>query len=149
MRAETAGATAITLLLAPGPIALIVLVLGFAWGAYAFRIANYGAASACITGYVVFLVALAGIPQVTAASDRIVYTAIAGALALGASAAWPTWTATGARPAIAAMLEAQSAYVGPLLAGLGLPSVIVQEGGYAVDHLGPLLERFLTGWGEA
>ena len=36
-----AGATAITLLLAPGPIALIVLVLGFAWGAYAFRIANY------------------------------------------------------------------------------------------------------------
>jgi uncharacterized membrane protein YccC len=117
-----AGATAITLLLAPGPIALIVLVLGFAWGAYAFRIANYGAASACITGYVVFLVALAGIPQVTAASDRIVYTAIAGALALGASAAWPTWTATGARPAIAAMLEAQSAYVGPLLAAHADPS---------------------------
>ncbi len=41
------------------------------------------------------------------------------------------------------------ARAGALLAGLGLPSVIVQEGGYAVDHLGPLLERFLTGWGEA
>ena len=29
----------------------------------------------------------------------------------------------------------------------GLPTVITQEGGYAVDALGRLLGRFLAGWG--
>ena len=111
-----AGATTIAYLFAPGPIVLILLVLGFVWGAYGFRTANYAAVSICITGYVVFLMTLAGIPEVTAATDRIAYTAIAGALALCAYVVWPTWTATGARPAIAAMLEAQSRYVESLLA---------------------------------
>lgn len=117
-----AGATAIAHVFAPGPIALMVLVLGFVWGAYAFRTANYGAVSVCITGYVVFLMTLAGIPEVTAATDRIVYTAIAGVLALCAYVAWPTWTATEARPALAAILEAQSRYVGSLLAAYATPS---------------------------
>jgi len=39
------------------------------------------------------------------------------------------------------------ARAGALLAGLHLPSAIVQEGGYNVDLLGTLLARFLTGWG--
>ena len=117
-----AGATAIADLFAPGPLALIVLVFGLVWGAYGFRTANYAAVSICITGYVVFLMTLAGIPEVTAATDRIVYTAIAGALALCAYVAWPTWTATGARPAVAALLEAQSRYVELLLAAYAGPS---------------------------
>ena len=41
------------------------------------------------------------------------------------------------------------ARAGAMLAGLGLPSAIIQEGGYSLDHLGPLLARFLTGWGQA
>ena len=117
-----AGATAIAYLFAPGPIALVVLVLGFVWGAYGFGTANYAAVSICITGYVVFLMTLAGIPEATAATDRIIYTAIAGVLALGAYVAWPTWTATEARPAIAAMLEAQSRYVASLLAAYAGPA---------------------------
>jgi len=32
------------------------------------------------------------------------------------------------------------------ISGLGLPAAICQEGGYAVDHLGALLARFLGGW---
>jgi len=40
------------------------------------------------------------------------------------------------------------ARAGALLAGLRLPAAIVQEGGYNVDLLGTLLERFLTGWGN-
>jgi uncharacterized membrane protein YccC len=110
-----AGATAIAHLFAPGPVALIVLVLAFVWGAYGFGITNYSAASVCITGYVVFLMTLAGIPEVTAATDRIIYTVIAGVLALCAYVAWPTWTATEVRPALAAALEAQSRYMGSLL----------------------------------
>ena len=38
------------------------------------------------------------------------------------------------------------ARAGQAVAALGLPSAIVQEGGYAVDHLGDLLDRFLTGF---
>ena len=41
------------------------------------------------------------------------------------------------------------ARAGALLGGLRLPSAIVQEGGYAVDVIGTLLERFLKGWGDA
>lgn len=117
-----AGATAIAHVFAPGPVALAVLVLGFVWGAYGFRTASYSAASACIAGYVVFLMTLAGIPEVTAATHRAVYTAIAGVLALCAYVAWPTWTATEARPALAANLEAQGRYVGALLAAHASPS---------------------------
>jgi acetoin utilization deacetylase AcuC-like enzyme len=41
------------------------------------------------------------------------------------------------------------ARAGAALGGLNLPAAIVQEGGYNVDLIGTLLERFLTGWGEA
>jgi acetoin utilization deacetylase AcuC-like enzyme len=34
------------------------------------------------------------------------------------------------------------------LAALGLPTVLVQEGVYAVEKIGGLLERFLTAWGR-
>jgi len=34
------------------------------------------------------------------------------------------------------------------LAALGLPTVIVQEGGYNTEMIGGLLERFLTAWGD-
>lgn len=108
-------ATAVSFLFAPGPIALTALVLGFVWSMYGFGTASYGAFSVCVTCYVVFLLALAGTPEVTAAPARIVATTIGGMLALGAYLAWPTWTATQARPAIAAMLEAQSGYIRALL----------------------------------
>jgi hypothetical protein len=45
----------------------------------------------------------------------------------------------------AALLLARA---GALIAGLALPSAIVQEGGYNLDLLGTLLQRFLTGWGN-
>lgn len=111
-----AGVTAIAIVFAPGPVALVVLVLAFVWGAYGFGIPNYSAASLCITGYVVFLMTLAGVPGATAATDRIIYTVIAGVLALCAYAAWPTWAATEVRSAIAAALETQSRYMAALLA---------------------------------
>ena len=110
------GAAAIAYLFAPGPSALIPLVLVFVWGAYSFGTANYMVVGIGITGYVVFLMTMAGIPQMTAATDRIVYTTLAGVFALCAYATWPTWAATEVRPAIAAMLETQSRYVESLLA---------------------------------
>jgi acetoin utilization deacetylase AcuC-like enzyme len=41
------------------------------------------------------------------------------------------------------------ARAGALLGGMRLPSAIVQEGGYAVEVIGTLLEHFLTGWSGA
>lgn len=117
-----AGATAIAMIFVPGQIALNVLVLAFVWGCYAFASANYAAFSVCITGYVVFLMTLAGIPELAAATDRIVYTAAAGALALAAYLVWPTWSATEVRPAIATMLETQSRYVASLLSAYAAPT---------------------------
>ncbi|MCO6416430.1 histone deacetylase family protein [Siccirubricoccus sp. KC 17139] len=41
------------------------------------------------------------------------------------------------------------ARAGALLGSMKRPTAIIQEGGYCVDWLGRLLERFLAGWGEA
>ena len=38
------------------------------------------------------------------------------------------------------------ARAGALIAASGLPAAIIQEGGYNVDLLGRLLERFIGGW---
>ncbi len=115
------AASAVAVVFAPDQAALVVLVLACVWGAYGF-VANYAAASLCIAGYVVFLMTLAGVPEATAAIDRIVYTTTAGVLALCAYVAWPTWAATAARPAIGALLEAQGRYIGSLLAAYAEPS---------------------------
>ena len=34
---------------------------------------------------------------------------------------------------------------GEIIAALGLPTVVIQEGGYVVDRLGELVLAFLTG----
>jgi acetoin utilization deacetylase AcuC-like enzyme len=41
------------------------------------------------------------------------------------------------------------AKAGAMIGGLNLPTAITQEGGYNVDMIGTLLERFLKGWGDA
>ncbi|MDB5374000.1 MAG: acetylpolyamine aminohydrolase [Belnapia sp.] len=41
------------------------------------------------------------------------------------------------------------ARAGAAIAAFGLPAAIIQEGGYNVEIMGRLLERFLTGWGDA
>jgi acetoin utilization deacetylase AcuC-like enzyme len=39
--------------------------------------------------------------------------------------------------------------IGARVASLGLPTVIVQEGGYMVEAIGPALDAFLQGAGQA
>jgi fusaric acid resistance family protein len=114
-------ATLITHTTAPGPHGLTALVLGFVWAGYATIRTSYGIYAICITGYVVFVLMLAGVPELTAAVYRVEYTAEGGLLALCAYALWPTWTAAEVRPALAALLEAHSRYVEALLAGYADP----------------------------
>jgi uncharacterized membrane protein YccC len=109
-------ATAIVHLLAPSAGTLTLLVLVFAWGCYALFRINYALFTVCLTGYVVFILMLSGVAEMTAASLRAVYTIEGGALALIVYAVWPTWASQTARSSLAAMLDAHGAYVDALLA---------------------------------
>ena len=113
-----AGAALITVALGPGPFTLVLLVLGFVWCGYAFSRTNYTIFVVCITGYVVFLLALAGVPESTAARYRSLDTALGGVLALVVYAAWPTWEGSQVRQAIADLIDAHRRYVTALFGGL-------------------------------
>src|SRR5258708_13233043 len=82
---------------------------------------TYATSPPCLTGYIVFILMLSGIAEITAAATRASYTVAGGALALGAYAIWPTWAASTARAALGAMLDAHSTYVGALLSGYADP----------------------------
>ena len=113
--AGAALATAIVWLFAPGPAAQVVLLLAFIYGCYALFRINYAVFAACLTGYVIFLLMLSGVGELTAATMRAAYTIAGGALALAAYIAWPTWAGRSAKAALAAMLDAHRAYVRELL----------------------------------
>jgi len=105
----------------PGPTTLTVLVLMFVWGCYAFSRMNYVLFATCLTGYVVFILMLGGVAEMTAATARAMYTVAGGLLAVGAYVVWPTWAASTARSALAAVLEIHGRYVSGLLAAYGDP----------------------------
>ena len=110
--------------LAPGHGVLTALVLISVWGCYALFRMNYAIFAVCLTGYVVFILMLSGVDEMTAASLREEYTLGGGALALLLYAVFPTWAGTTARSALAAMLRAHSRYVAALLAGFADPTTI-------------------------
>lgn len=115
-------ATAIVWAWTPGPLALTILVLIFVWGCYALIRINYAAFTVSVTGYVVFILMLSGVGELTAATSRALYTLAGGALALAAYGIWPTWSASSARGALAALLDAHAKYIGMLMAAYADPS---------------------------
>jgi len=74
-------ATLIAFTLRPLPGVLAALVLLFAGACYYLVYVNYAAFAACLTSYVVFLLALVGAPAPVTIAHRIVNTLIGGALA--------------------------------------------------------------------
>jgi len=113
-----AGATLLTVALQPGPVTLIVLALWFVWCGYAFFRTNYTVFVFCLTGYVVFLLAIAGLPERAAAVYRSEATALGGALALLMYAAWPTWEGAHVRDLLADLLDAHRRYAAALFEAL-------------------------------
>jgi uncharacterized membrane protein YccC len=77
-------ATVLSAVLAPGPVALAVLVALFAFLAYGTLRLNYGVFSFFLTAYVVFLLALAGLGERQVAGERVISTLIGAAFALAA-----------------------------------------------------------------
>lgn len=83
-----AVATLIALALRPLPAILAALVLLFAGACYLLVHVNYAAFAACLTSYVVFLLAMVGAPAPVTIAHRIVNTLVGGALAGAGHAAF-------------------------------------------------------------
>jgi uncharacterized membrane protein YccC len=101
---------------APGPYALAVLATALAVGIFVFLRANYALACASITGFVVFVSALGGIPEVGAAADRLLDTALGASLTLAFYALWPTWERATLASTIAEGIDESRRYVDAVLA---------------------------------
>jgi hypothetical protein len=84
-------ASLLTHLLHPGEIPLDALVLVFAWTCFAVQKVNYGIFSCALTAFIVFLIATAGLPEVTVTANRLLDTALGSLLALGSRALGPKW----------------------------------------------------------
>lgn len=82
--AGAAAATAATHFVVPGTLACAALVAAFAFLAYATLRLNYGVFSFFVTGYVIFLLVLAGLAEPQVAGMRILATLIGGAFAVTA-----------------------------------------------------------------
>ncbi len=82
--AGAATATVVSYVIGSGAVALAALVVVFAFLAYATLRLNYGVFSFFVTGYVIFLLVLAGLAEPRVAGVRIVATLIGGAFAVAA-----------------------------------------------------------------
>lgn len=94
----------------PGPYALSVLAMTLSVGIFCFMLANYAMTGVCVTGWVVFVSALAGIPELHAAADRVLDTSLGAVLALGAYLLWPSWERSEVADAVADVIDADRRY---------------------------------------
>jgi uncharacterized membrane protein YccC len=109
----TVGAVLATLFAAtvhPGPYALSILATALSVGIFCFMLANYGVTGACTTGWVVFVSALAGIPELRAAADRVLDTSLGAVIALGGYLLWPTWERGNVSDMVADVIDAARRY---------------------------------------
>jgi uncharacterized membrane protein YccC len=114
----TAGAVLATLFAAtvhPGPYALAMLATALSVGIFCFMLANYGVTGACTTGWVVFVSALAGIPELRAAADRVLDTSLGAVLALGCYLLWPAWERGEVGDMVADVIDAARRYANVVL----------------------------------
>ena len=114
----TAGAVLATLFAAtvhPGPYALSILATALSVGIFCFMLANYGVTGACTTGWVVFVSALAGIPELRAAADRVLDTSLGAVIALGGYLLWPTWERGEVGDMVADVIDAARRYATAVL----------------------------------
>ncbi len=75
-------ATMFAALARPSPAGVIALAALAIWACYALQWVNYGAFSAALTAYVVFIFALIGLPEPVVAVHRVIATLIGGGVAL-------------------------------------------------------------------
>jgi uncharacterized membrane protein YccC len=116
------AATVLTVLLDPGDWTLAVLVGIFAAVVYATLFAQYAIFTAAMTAMIVFFVAFDGVREWAAVTDRLLDTAIGGALALIAYVVFPTWEGDRVPRRIADLIDADRRYCCAVLEGWVDPS---------------------------
>jgi hypothetical protein len=75
----------------PGIPVLVVLTLVFAWATFAWQKVNYAIFSCALTAFIVFLIAIAGLPEATVTANRLLDTALGTLIAMGSRAIGPRW----------------------------------------------------------
>ena len=95
-------------LLGAHPAVVSSLLIAFVWGCYATFRVNYIVFTISMTGYVVMLLFLAGVPGPAAATYRALDTVLGGALALVIYRVWPTWESTTLGDVLGALAAALS-----------------------------------------
>lgn len=100
----------------PGPYVLAVLATFLAAGILTFLPANYALTAICTTAWVVLVTALAGIPELRAAADRLLDTTIGAILTFGAYLLWPTWERGAVGATVAEVIEQDRRYTAAVLA---------------------------------
>jgi uncharacterized membrane protein YccC len=111
-------AGAITVVLHPAGGVTVALVGLLAWTGYATFPASFAVGFGFITALVVFLLNAISPDTLATASARLLDTLIGGSIGLLAYAAWPTWSETTARQALAKVVDAQRAYLSAVLAAM-------------------------------
>jgi uncharacterized membrane protein YccC len=106
----------------PSDPVVLVLVTVLALIAYAVFAANYALFSVTLTVLVALLVEFAGGSAIGAVQERIVDTAIGGAIALGAFALWPTREEPALRESLTALIGAHVRWLDAIVAGLADPA---------------------------
>ncbi|MBD5635156.1 MAG: FUSC family protein, partial [Candidatus Eremiobacteraeota bacterium] len=108
-------ASSVAFFVRPYPLTLLLLAVAFAFLGYVVFNVNYALFTLAVTGYVIFLLALGGLPEHVALVDRVGETLLGGTLALAAYALWPTWERALAPERLADMLEKQRRYASLVL----------------------------------
>src|SRR5262249_5641427 len=108
--AGLAIATALFAVFSPPAAVQIALIVGFMFLMRWAGPANYGVLVLALTGLVVLLFAMTGVPPGEVVAARALNTAIGGTLALAVVILWPTWERTQIGEALARLLEAYRTY---------------------------------------
>jgi uncharacterized membrane protein YccC len=104
-------ATALFALLAPSPPVQILLIWVFMFVMRWAGGANYGILVMALTGLVVLMFAMTGVPPAQVMMARALNTVAGGLIALAANRLWPTWERTLVHESLARLLDAYRDYL--------------------------------------
>jgi uncharacterized membrane protein YccC len=114
----TAGVTiawALITALSPSDATIVALLAVLAAATYTLFPANYALSSVVLTVLIALLVEFSGGSPVGALLDRVIDTAVGGAIALSAIALWPTPEAPETRESLAALVTAEGHWLDAIL----------------------------------
>jgi uncharacterized membrane protein YccC len=111
-------ACALVTTLSPSDGAVAVFLALLTFGAYALYPANYALFSVLLTVVIALLAQFAGGSPIGALEDRLLDTALGGAIALAAFALWPTREAAASEHRLAVLVDRQRTWLDLVLCGL-------------------------------